>query len=232
MTPNELVVVDYHFNFWQLEIPTRLAGEFTTDNNAFEMTLAGVRNGDSEVVDRFIRTYQPIVEEYAKDLGVDGKLPNQYGRSDVVQSVLVQSLDVVRREYPIAGPEGFLGLLRVITRNKWKSLVRKQIRRGVAPVSLENLTDDSCQLSDLAMDPGKSPSEIVTDRELADVALMLMDPACRDIWHQRCQGKTWKEIGETVNKRPHTMEVKFARELDRISRVLFPDETGTSSDSG
>ena len=202
------------------------------DDIAFELTLAGIRNGNAEVVDRFIRTYQPIVEAYARDCDGDGKLPNQYGRSDVVQSVLVQSLKVVRREYPIAGPEGFLGLLRVITRNKWKSLIRKQIHRGRPPVSLENATDDSNPLSFLATDPGKSPSEVVTDRDLANVALMLMDPACRDIWHQRCQGKSWKEIGEAANKRPHTMEVKFARELDRISRVLFPDETGTRSETG
>jgi DNA-directed RNA polymerase specialized sigma24 family protein len=139
---------------------------------------------------------------------------------DICQSVLASFfIRAAAGAYDLEQPEQLLKLLAVMARNKLVNQVQKHraARRRPPPPCPE--TPDPNAI----VDPGASPSQVVSQGELLEEFRRRLSSAERQLADQRAQGRAWTEIAAELGGSPDGLRMQLQRAIERVTQELGLD---------
>lgn len=186
------------------------------DQAAFDALIGRVRAGDEQAAADLVETYEPLIRREFRLRVRDHRLLRLFESRDVCQSVLGSFfVRTALGEYDLESPAQLTKLLVTMTRNKVASAAQRQRRlrrdyRRTAP-------DDGLQQ---AVDPGPSPSDVVSGAELLERFRAGLSPEERAIADLRQQGLGWNQITSQLGGTPQARRMQLVRAVERISRQI------------
>jgi RNA polymerase sigma-70 factor (ECF subfamily) len=165
---------------------------------------------DTEAWPRFARLYTPLLRHWARRCGL-----SDADAADLVQEVFLILLDKLPM-FTFRPGQRFRGWLWTIVANKCRDFHRRQAARPDAVV---------VGLDGLAADPGLPPDEEEYRRHLIAAALHLVQaefsPAMwQACWQHVVEGRSAREIADSLGIVPATVYVAKARVLARLRQEL------------
>jgi RNA polymerase sigma-70 factor (ECF subfamily) len=186
---------------------------------AFDEFIRRIRDGDERAAEELVRQYEPLIRRAVRMRLEDERLRRLFDSTDVCQSVLASFFArTALGQYDLETPERLIGLLVAMTRNKvaaaarWQQSQRRDARR-VAPAE---------ELAEVA-DPGPSPSEQVSCRELLEQFRASLSAEESQIARLRNDGLNWAEVASQLGGSAQARRVQFARAMERISQQMGID---------
>jgi RNA polymerase sigma factor (sigma-70 family) len=175
------------------------------DDAEFQVFLASVGNWDPDNVTALFRLVEPELRRKIRAYLSNRHLRRAVDSGDVFQSALFKFLvQMAERKFEIDNEAKLKALLWTIAKNCIRDLARQE-----PPVTNEYPSD--------FLDPASSPSGHVARDELRAQFRERLSKESRQIHQWRSEGLTWAEIGQRLQKPPHTVRVRFAREVERIT---------------
>lgn len=197
--------------------PARASG--TLEPAAFQELIRRVRAGEEAAARELVQRYESAIRVMVRVRLTDPGLRRLLDSVDICQSVLANFfVRAAHGQFSLERPEQLLRLLAAMARNKlnnhWQAqhAARRDQGRNVP----------SCE-PDSLIDPGPSPSRIVSGRELLSQVRARLTPEERAVAEERAAGADWREIAARRGERPDTIRMRFTRALDRVARELELD---------
>jgi DNA-directed RNA polymerase specialized sigma24 family protein len=77
---------------------------------------------------------------------------------------------------------------------------------------------------DAVADPRPTPSQALSDKDLAQKVRELLSDEERYVAEQRALGRAWGELAAELRVRPDALRMKFSRAVNRVARQLGFEE--------
>ena len=176
------------------------------DDAEFQVFLASVGNWDPDnVTALFLARRAGITLCKIRAYLRNGHLRRAADSGDISQSVLLKFLvRMADGKFEIDSAGKLKALLWTMALNHIRDLARQG-----RPMTNEYPSD--------CLEPGSSPSVHVARDDLLAQFRQRLSPESRQIHQWRSEELTWAEIGQRLGKPPHTVRVRFAREVERIA---------------
>jgi RNA polymerase sigma factor (sigma-70 family) len=183
------------------------------DSEAFAELMTRVRAGDQNAAAEMVRQYEPLIRREVRLRLQDPRLRTALETLDVCQSVMASFF--VRAnlgEYELDEPQQLVRLLVTMTKNKVASTARREFRQKR---DRRRTGGDDVQLLDT---PGQqaTPSKIVADRELLELARGMLPREELRMADLRGGGSTWEQVAEQLGGTAHACRVRFGRAVRRV----------------
>lgn len=196
----------------------------STATSHFDDLITGLRKGDSQAAEAFVRRYGEALERVAQSR-LPAAVRRRVGADDVVQSACRTFLRRVREGQFELTAGGIWSLLCAITLTKVREQSRFHLRqkRGLA----QETPGDSSSAGDSRLDhlapadPGPTPAEAAEVADQFQFVLALLDDEERKIVDLKLEGLTNEQVAERLESSERTvrrvlkgLRVRLTRELD------------------
>lgn len=162
----------------------------TLERDAFRELMRRVRAGDEAAARELVERYESAIRVLVRVRLTDPALRRVLDSVDICQSVLANFfVRAAHGQFSLERPEQLLRLLAAMARNKltnhWQAqhAARRNQGKQASGIELEAL-----------LDPGPSPSRIVSGRELLQQVRQRLTPEERAVAEERAAGADWREI--------------------------------------
>jgi RNA polymerase sigma-70 factor (ECF subfamily) len=190
------------------------------DQAAFSAFIDRIRAGDEQAAAELVELYEPLIRREVRLQIRDQRLYRLFESRDVSQSVLGSFfVRTALGEYDLETPSHLVRLLVVMTRNKVATAAQRQHRqrrdqrRNEGPAELAQ-----------AIDPGPSPSEVVSGQELLERFRAGFTEEERAIAALRKDGLGWDAIAAQLGGKPQARRMQLARAVERVGLELGLEE--------
>ncbi len=183
---------------------------------SFVELVRNVRTGDESASAELVRRYEPAIRIAVRARLTAPGLRRLFDSMDICQSVFANFFSrVTAGEYEFDKPERLIQLLATMARNRVTdhALQQRAARRDYRRT--ERTADDR-----QFVDPGPSPSDEVSARELVEVFRSRLSADERYLADQRESGRPWGEIAGEVGGKPDARRVQLERAINRVTREL------------
>jgi RNA polymerase sigma factor (sigma-70 family) len=195
-----------------------------SEDNAFLDLVHRVRAGDQDAAAELVRTYEPAIRRAVKIQLRDRRLSRQFDSMDVCQSVLANFfIRAALGQFELNTSKDLLGLLATMARNNLASRARKPevVRRA------DFGADSASPAESKLLDDQPTPSQNLAGRDLLEAVRKRLTPDERYLAEQRALGRPWQELAAESGASAEALRKRLARALDRVSRELGLEDTGT-----
>jgi RNA polymerase sigma-70 factor (ECF subfamily) len=198
-------------------------GNWILDQLAFESLIRRIRSGDEQAAAELVRQYEPLIRRAVRLHLEDERLRRAFDSTDVCQSVLASFFArTALGEYDLETPEHLIKLLVSMTRNKVATAAKRHYRKR-----RDYRRTSGAEELEKAIDPGPSPSELISGLELLERFRASFTDEERAIASLRKDGLSWAEITTQLGGAPQARRMQLARAIERISRQIGLDELQT-----
>jgi hypothetical protein len=198
-------------------------GNWILEQLAFESLISRIRAGDEHAAVELVRIYEPLIRREVRLQIRDRRLYRLFESLDLSQSVLGSFFArTALGEYDLETPGHLIKLLVAMTRNKVATAAKRQYRKRRD----HRRTSGPEELGD-AVDPGPSPSELISGQELLERFRAGFTDEERAIAGLRKDGLGWAEITTQLGGTPQARRMQLARAVERVSRQIGLDEPET-----
>ena len=176
-----------------------------------------VRAGDEAASAEMVRRYEPAIRIAVRGRLTDPRLRRLFDSMDICQSVLaIFFVRATAGEYELDKPERLIHLLATMARNRVTdhALRQRAARRDYRRT--ERTADDEAQF----VDPGPSPSDEVSGKELVAAFQSRLSAEERYLADQRARGRPWGDIAAELGGKPDARRVQLERAVNRVTREL------------
>lgn len=190
------------------------------EEEQFKQLIERVRSGDQAAAEELVRDYESLIRREVRMRLEDNRMRRVLDSMDVCQSVLASFfVRTALGEFDLAEPKQLIGLLVIMTRNKVASIARREhsLKRD------RRRTSDDDEALTYAASDRSTPSQIVANQELVDMAKELLSPETREIAEMRNQGATWEMIATTLGGTAHARRVQYSRAIEKVRCSLGID---------
>ncbi|TWU54357.1 ECF RNA polymerase sigma factor SigR [Rubripirellula tenax] len=216
-------------------MPIESTEPFVADTNVLTM-IAEVRHGNVQSLGDLLQLYQSYLSVLAATQ-IDGRLRRRMSTSDLVQETLLAA----HRDFHQfrGGSEGeWVAWLRQILSNCLSHAIEKNvyakkrdIRREVALDTMaRNIDDSMARLSHIVADKAATPSEVMSQHELADELssqLAKLKDSYRDvIIYRNLQGLSFDEIADRMQIKAGSARMLWVRAIAKFKDTCQLDVTG------
>jgi RNA polymerase sigma-70 factor (ECF subfamily) len=179
-------------------------------NREFENFLAALRKGDEEVAAELVRRYEPLIRRVIRMRLTDPRLRRVFDSMDICQSVLANFFDEIAVGQLDVNTENHLRnlLVRMATNKLIDKIRREQRSAGGLPAEWEPTAR------------GPSPSQVVAQRDLAQVIESQLSEKERWLAQKRAEGWSWVEMANETGDTTDALRMMHARALARIRSQL------------
>lgn len=187
------------------------------DKQDFENFIERIRRGDSSAAEDLMRQYEPLVRRQVRMHMSDSRMTRMYESVDYSQSVFASFfLRAVGGQFDLNEPQDLVRLLVTMTRNKIASSARKLLsdKRDGA----RRDADTQTFLQHPAQED--SPSQVVSFRELLELARQHLSEEERAMAELRQEGLSWDEIARRLGGQSQARRMQFSRALERVATEL------------
>jgi RNA polymerase sigma-70 factor (ECF subfamily) len=191
------------------------------DQAAFDAFIGRIRAGDEQAAAELVHLYEPLIRREVRLHIRDRRLYRLFESRDVCQSVLGSFFArTALGEYDLDSPAHLIKLLVTMTRNKVATAAQRQhrqrrdYRRTGGADELEHVVD-----------PGPSPSELVSGKELLARFRTGFTEEERAIADLRKDGLGWAEITTKLGGTAQARRMQFARAVERVARQIDSDDS-------
>ena len=190
---------------------------------AFEKLMGRIRAGDEDAAAELVHFYEPLIRREVRLQIRDRRLYRLFESIDVCQSVLGSFfVRTALGDYDLETPGHLVKLLMVMARNKVATAANRQRRqrrdnrRTTGPEELAGIVD-----------PGPSPSELISGQELLERFRAGFTDEERAIAGLRMDGFGWDEITARLGGKPQARRMQLARAVERVSRQMGLEDRET-----
>jgi RNA polymerase sigma-70 factor (ECF subfamily) len=185
--------------------------------DAFADLVRRLRAGDEEAAAELVRGYESTVRRVVRLRLRDPRLRRVFDSMDVCQSVLGSFLlRTAAGQYDLDGPEQLVQLLAEIARKKVAAAARRE-RAGIRDHRrLEGQGPEAFPTAD----PGPSPSQVVSGRELLSKLRLLLSTEERQLAELRTQGLGWVEVARQLGGTADGRRMQLDRAVRRVACEL------------
>lgn len=187
------------------------------DDQDFSNLIERLRRGDSAAAEELLLRYEPLVRRQVRMHMSDSRMTRLYESVDYSQSVFASFfLRAVGGQFDLNEPQDLVRLLVTMTRNKIASSARKILsdkRDGAR-------RDADSQTFLEAPDREDSPSQVVSFRELMELAQKHLSEEELIIAELRREGLSWDEIAQRLGGQAQARRMQFSRALERVATEL------------
>jgi RNA polymerase sigma-70 factor (ECF subfamily) len=175
-----------------------------------------VRDGDQVACAELLRRYEPAIRVAVRGRLTDAGLRRLLDSMDICQSVLANFfVRATAGEFELEKPEQLIRLLATMARNRVTDHALREQAARRDHRRTESATDGA-----QFVDPGPSPSDDVSGKELLDAFRGKLSTEERYLADQRAQGRPWAEIASEVGGTPDALRVRLERAINRVTREL------------
>ena len=187
------------------------------EENSFTELIRRVRAGDQQAATELVQKYEPAIRVAVRVRLKDPALRRLLDSMDICQSVLANFfVRAATGQFELDRPEQLLKLLATMARNKLTNhAVKQRAGRRDARRLVTEVIDETW-----FVDPGETPSEIVSRRDLLREVRARLSEEERWVAEQRAEGRAWSEIAAERGEVADAVRMRFTRALDRVAREL------------
>jgi RNA polymerase sigma-70 factor (ECF subfamily) len=187
----------------------------------FDKLIGRIRSGDEQAATELVRLYEPLIRREVRLRIRDRRLLRLFDSTDVSQSVLASFFArTALGAYDLDTPVQLVHLLVSMTRNKVATAAQRQRRQ-----KRDNRRTNESDALEQFIDPGTSPSQEVTGRELMERFRAAFTDEERAIADRRRDGLGWAEIVAQLGGTEQSRRMQLVRAVDRLSRQFGLDES-------
>lgn len=188
-----------------------------SEDTSFVDLIRRVRAGDEQASTELVRRYEPAIRVAVRVRLNDSGLRRLFDSMDICQSVLGNFfVRAASGQFDLERPEQLIKLLVTMARNRLTNhALQQQAARRDCRRNRQTPVGDGEMV-----DPGPSPSEEISGKELLLAFRSRLSLREREIAEQRALGKTWAELVAGTNDTPDGLRVSFGRALDRVANEL------------
>ena len=181
-----------------------------------------VREGDDRAAEELVRRYEPEIRMEVRGwLRLrDPRLRRVFDSTDICQSVLAQFfVRAAIGEFDLDEPTQLIRLLVGMARNKLSEEVRHhhRQRRDLRRVGSEG------EPAEIAAPSGETPSQVVSRRELLQMARARLSEEERRLAELRRQGSDWAAVAAAMGGTAEGRRKQLARAIARVEEELGLD---------
>jgi RNA polymerase sigma-70 factor (ECF subfamily) len=187
------------------------------EDTPFVDLIRRVRAGDEQASAELVRRYEPAIRIAVHVRLRDSALRRLFDSMDICQSVLANFfVRAASGQFDLEKPEQLVNLLVTMARNRLTNhaLQQQAARRDHRRTHTATAGDGQF------VDPGPSPSQVASGKELLQACRSRLSPEERRLAEQRALGKPWAEIAAEVGGTPDGLRMCLGRALDRVAREL------------
>ena len=188
---------------------------------AFDALINRVRAGDEHAAAELVRIYEPLIRREVRLQIRDRRLFRLFESRDVCQSVLGSFFArTALGEYDLETPDHLVKLLVTMIRNKVATAAERQhrqrrdYRRTAGADELVHVVD-----------PGPSPSELISGKELLERFRAGFTEEERRIADLRRDGLGWDAITAELGGTAQARRMQLARAVKRVARQIDSDDS-------
>jgi RNA polymerase sigma-70 factor (ECF subfamily) len=192
------------------------------EEQAFRELIQRVRAGDQQAATDLVRQYENEIRRAVRVRLTDPSLCRVLDSMDVCQSVMANFfVRVGAGQFELERPDQLLKLLVKMARNRLLDQARRQHshRRDSRRID----AGGSSQLEAVADAGSATPSQILSEKELAEALRHHLDDDERYLAEQRALGRDWPDIAKELNGSAEALRKKLSRALDRAAREIGLD---------
>lgn len=188
-----------------------------TEEPGFKELIQRVRCGDAEAAVDLVRNYDRELRILARVRLNDPRLRRICDSMDICQSVLGNFfVRASAGQFDIESPEQLMKLLTTMIKNKVTDVARRQTaeRRNQGRMADAPVEDFHIRGS------VDTPSQIVSAKELSEIAQLKFAADEQQIMRMRQEGKNWDEIAKALGGTAESLRKRFTRAVDRIVKEI------------
>jgi RNA polymerase sigma factor (sigma-70 family) len=186
------------------------------ETTAFLDLVRRVRAGDQAACAELLRRYEPAIRVAVRGRLTDAGLRRLLDSMDICQSVLANFfVRATAGEFELDRPEQLVRLLVTMARNRVTDhALREQAARR------DHRRTEPAADGQQFVDPGPSPSEEVSGKELLEAFRSKLSAQERFLADQRALGRPWAELAAEVGGTADALRVRLERAINRVTREL------------
>lgn len=195
------------------------------DPEQYTEFIRRVREGDDRAAEELVRRYEPEIRMEVRGwLRLrDPRLRRVFDSTDICQSVLAQFfVRAAIGEFDLDEPTQLIRLLVGMARNKLSEEVRHhhRQRRDLRRVGSGGPEGEPIEVAEPR---GETPSQVVSRRELLQMARARLSDEERGLADLRRQGHDWAAVADQMGGTPEGRRKQLARAIERIEQDLGLD---------
>lgn len=199
------------------------------DPGEYAAFIRRVREGDHRAAEELVRRYEPEIRMEVRGwLRLrDPRLRRVFDSTDICQSVLADFFaQAAVGDFDLDEPTQLIRLLVGMARNKLLEEVRhhhrrrRDVRRVGAPTGPEG------EPIEVAEPRGETPSQVVSRRELLEMARARLSEEERRLAELRRQGHGWAAVVGQMGGTAEGRRKQLARAIERVEQELGLDSAG------
>lgn len=183
----------------------------------FVELIRRVRRGDESAITDLVGRYEPVIRVAIRVRLRDSGLRRLFDSLDISQSVLGNfCARAASGQFDVDTPDQLVKLLVTMARNRLTNHILQQ--RAARRDHRRDRAAGNHEVQ--AVDPGPSPSEMLSVKELVQAFRDRLSPEETRMVDLRAEGKAWAEIAAELGGSPDGLRMALVRTLDRIAREL------------
>ena len=186
--------------------------------------LAAIRRGDEHAWRSLVEFAEPSVKQAVNTRLKHSPLQRVADVDDIAQSAFFRfHKHALIGDYTIESFAQLQSLLNTIALNRLRDLGRKGGAATHGGLPGRKRLGEGVSAADFAMYAGSTPSQHLTVQELIEKVRGRLSKKSVQIHKWRAEGLTWPEIADILNEPPQAVRIRFAREIQHVTRDLGID---------
>lgn len=190
--------------------------------------LARAKQGDEHALGELLLTVESYLKLLAK-LQIGRHLQVKLDASDVVQETFLEAHRAITR-FDGDTRDQFIAWLRTILASRLSNNVRRYLGTQARDVRLEqqiqnDLDQSAMSLGGMFVDPGDSPSQLVSQEEQSRLVVECLSKLSPDYQNvlvlRHLEGKTFSEIATLLNRSVDSVEKLWVRGLSKLKKEFL-----------
>lgn len=190
--------------------------------------LARAKLGDEKALGELLLTVESYLKLLAR-LQIGRHLQVKLDASDVVQETFLEAHRSITR-FEGDSRDQFMAWLRTILASRLSNNVRRYLGTQARDVRLEqqmqiNLDQSAMSLGGMFIDPGESPSQLVSQEEQSRLVVECLSKLAPDYQNvlmlRHLEGKSFPEIATLLNRSVDSVEKLWVRGLSKLKKEFL-----------
>lgn len=190
--------------------------------------LSRAKQGDEQALGRLLLNAESYLKLLAK-LQIGRHLQVKLDASDVVQETFLEAHRAITR-FEGDTRDQFMAWLRTILASRLSNNVRRYLGTQARDVRLEqqiqnDLDQSAMSLGGMFVDPGDSPSQLVSQEEQSRLVVECLSKLSPDYQNvlvlRHLEGKTFPEIATLLNRSVDSVEKLWVRGLSKLKKEFL-----------
>lgn len=193
-----------------------------------EENLSRAKQGDEQALGRLLLNVESYLKLLAK-LQIGRHLQVKLDASDVVQETFLEAHRAITR-FEGETRDQFMAWLRTILASRLSNNVRRYLGTQARDVRLEqqiqnDLDQSAMSLGGMFVDPGESPSQLVSQEEQSRLVVECLSKLSPDYQNvlvlRHLEGKSFPEIATLLNRSVDSVEKLWVRGLSKLKKEFL-----------